>query len=220
VCAAIFAFLIGFPILRLKGFYFCIATAAIAETLKVLLLNTSYEVAGGAKGIYIPAPIAYNIIYYYFGAFVLMLFTVISLLTILNSRFSLAFAAIKDNADGAKVCGINVALYKTIGFTLSAFFTGLAGGFFAYYRLWVDPTSYFNIMISFQLIVISYFGGLGTIEGPLIATPIIIIITEIGRIVLRLQGYLIPLSLIMLLTILLFPEGIAGVLRKKLKTTI
>ena len=126
--AALFAILIGLPVLRLRGHYFAIATLGVAEAMKALVQNL--EITEGNSGIYLPMlDLSIQGQYYFF--FYMMLGTLIATLLVtylvLNAKLGYSLIAVREDEDAANSVGINTTLAKTIAFALSGFFTGLFG---------------------------------------------------------------------------------------------
>jgi len=177
--AALFAVLIGLPVLRLRGHYFAIATLGVAEAMKALVQNL--EITEGNSGIYLPMlDLSIKSQYYFF--FYMMLGTLIMTLLItylmLNAKLGYSLIAIREDEDAANSVGINATLSKTIAFALSGFFTGLAGSIYAYQQAFLKPDAVFTVHTTVKMIVMAVFGGMGKLFGPLIGAFGIEIISE------------------------------------------
>lgn len=214
VLSACFAVLVGYPFLRLKGFYFAIGTLALSEICRLMFKNVLSAVTLGASGVLVPPLKPYNVYPYYYGILILMFVTTLLVYMIINSRLGLAFLAIKNDPEAARMLGINVTTHRILGFSLSAFFVGLTGGFFAYYNCYVHPDGVFSSIISFEMLVMVFFGGAGTIPGPIIGAIVVFLAEEIGRVILK-QGYLLLLAVMLIVVFTIMPGGISGLLTKR-----
>jgi branched-chain amino acid transport system permease protein len=158
-CAA----LVGLPILRLRGHYFAIATLGISATMAAIIANL--DIAG--RNIGITLPLVRNDKMFYESSFLLLICTTATVAWIRRSRFGAGLIAIREDEDAALVMGVNTTRYKIIALVLSAFFTTIAGGIHAYWVSFVDPTSAFDTTLNIRMVIMSMFGGAGTVFGPL-----------------------------------------------------
>lgn len=212
-CSMILSLLLSYPLFILRGPYFSLSMLALAELLRVIFLNED-KFTYGARGITLPLMQPYNIYYYYYVSLTLFVITVLSLHYFLNySKLGVVLKAIKDDEITSEIVGINTLKYKTIAFTISAFFAGLAGGLFAHYVGYVHPESVFNVDISLTPLIMVLIGGVGTLEGGLIGSAVVLLLKELARSYF-LYGHLLFSSFILIIICLIMPEGITGVLRK------
>jgi branched-chain amino acid transport system permease protein len=179
--AAAIAALLGFPCFRLRGAAFALATLAFAEILR-LVAEYWIPLTGGPGGLVIPLTddsLLYfqflsKVPYYYIMLSLLLMMT-LSAHTILRSKFGFYLAAISDDEDAARSIGINVFQCKLKAATISAFFTGILGTFYAQYTRYIDPVGVFGLWRSCDPIIIAIVGGpgvLGPILGSFILTPV------------------------------------------------
>lgn len=192
--AVILALIIGYPVFRLRGHYFAIATLAIGEI--AVAVASDINLIGGASGLTIPfvrdasgrptdswlwLQFNQDRLPYYFIAFILMVFCV--LVTILLDRTKPGFylRAIKDDQDAARSLGVHVLRYKQLAFALSAALTALIGTFYAQYILFIDPPSTMGLNLSVLISLIAILGGVGTIWGPIIGAAVLIPLGEVTR---------------------------------------
>lgn len=178
VCFA-FASVIGYPILKLKGHYFAIATMGVSEAIKQIATNT--QITRGGMGFnlpLIPLKIEAAYFFFYFLMFSAMVLVTLATYWISRSRIGYALRGIMSNEEGAKSLGINTAYYKLVAWGISAFFTGIAGGIFAYWYAYIDPPSVFDIGIAVRFIIMLLLGGAGTIIGPFLGAFFIELLTE------------------------------------------
>ena len=194
IVAAIFGVIIGIPSLRLKGDYLAIVTLAFGEIVRTIFKNL--DTFGGARGLrttkysgtlFIPA-------------FVVILIMLIVIQNLMRSKHGRAITSIRDNEIAAKAMGINVVFYKLLGFTIAAFFAGVAG---VIYGHMTTPLlySFFDYNYSIEILVMVVLGGMGSINGSIIAA---ILITYINfQLTTRLSGDLAALKFLIYALILI-----------------
>ncbi len=167
--AAICGIIIGIPALRLRGDYLAIVTLAFGEIVKSLFQNSSSESFGGALGLNTPR---YDKNYLFIIAFVLVLVTLAVIQNLIRSKHGRAITAIRDNEIAARSTGINVTKYKLLAFTLSAVFAGVAGVLYSYSNYTVQSAK-FGYNYSIEILVMVVLGGMGNINGAIIAAALI-----------------------------------------------
>jgi branched-chain amino acid transport system permease protein len=170
ITAAIFAALVGLPLLRLRGHYFAVASLGVGVAVGELVQNLDYRgqpLFGGASGLFLPIFSIDNRGLFFFY---LMLGAAAIAITVtwlvLHSRFGYGLIAIRENEEAAAVIGVNTTAYKVAAFALSAALTGLAGGIFSQWNVFVDQENVFPIEYNIQMILMALFGGAGTVFGP------------------------------------------------------
>jgi len=213
VGTAALAALLGYPLLKLRGAYFAIATLALNEVLKIIMYNIPEDYGGGAFGIPLPQVRAPNTGYYGMLT-VALLIMLVTYLLIVRSKYGIILKAIREDEDAAMVMGINAAKYKVIAFALSAFFMGLAGGIDLQFSSYIYPEAAFKIDTSIQMIVMTMLGGSGTILGPLLGATILYTIGDYVWAMLPFS-HLVMLGLILVVTVLFMSRGILGTLEDK-----
>lgn len=159
------AWLLGIPVLRLRGIYLAIATIAFVEILRVLALNL--EITGGAVGIFgIPQAFPSQAAYLWV-VLPLLLLTMLLIYRLERSRIGRALQAIRSDELAASAMGINTAYYKTLAFTLSGVVAGVVGALSAHFlNTWNARQGTFDASIIFLAFVIS--GGSRTFLGPVV----------------------------------------------------
>ncbi len=167
--AAVCGMIIGIPALRLRGDYLAIVTLAFGEIVKTLFQNTSDESFGGTLGLNTPR---YDKKYLFIIAFVLVLITLVVVQNFIRSKHGRAVTAIRDNEIAAKATGINVTKYKLIAFITSAALAGIAGVLYSYSNYTVQ-SSKFDYNYSIEILVMVVLGGMGSINGSIIAAALI-----------------------------------------------
>jgi branched-chain amino acid transport system permease protein len=164
VVAAIFAALVGMPLLRLRGHYFAIATLGLSVAIGELVNNI--EPLGGSTGVFLPI-VRSDILFFYLMAATALL-TVLVSWAVLRSRFGYGLLAIRENEEAAAVIGVNTTLYKVAAFALAAALTGIAGGIFAQWNVFINAENVFPVDYNIQMILMAVLGGSGTVLGPVI----------------------------------------------------
>ena len=167
--AAICGIIVGIPALRLRGDYLAIVTLAFGEIVKSLFQNTTEQSFGGTLGLDTPR---FDKKYLFIIAFVLVLFTLALVQNYIRSKHGRAVTAIRDNEIAARATGINVTKYKLLTFTLSAALAGLAGVLYSYSNYTVQ-SSKFGYNYSIEMLVMVVLGGMGSINGSIIAATLI-----------------------------------------------
>ena len=176
ICAAILGLVIAIPVLRLGGDYLGIATLGFAEIIRVVITNATPITNGslGIKGIPQYANLWWN-----YGW---LAFTVAFIVLLLKSNTGNALCAIRDDEIAAKTMGVNTFFYRTLSFTIGAFFAGVGGALTAALISTIDPKM-FNFLLTFNILMIVVAGGLGSITGSIIGSVIITVMLEWLRIV-------------------------------------
>jgi len=211
VISAAFAFLLGLPVLRLRGHYFAIATLGVTVAMGQFV--SAEAIGGAADSIPVRLPTfgdldPSTVFFYAFLALSLLLLVGTTWLT--RTRFGYALVAIRENEQAAEALGVPTFWYKVAAFALSAIPTALTGGLFALWFGTVSPTGesgVFEPTISVAMVLMTFLGGAGTILGPLLGGIIVqyletFTLTQFNEI----QGPLLGI-LIILVTIFL-PQGL------------
>jgi branched-chain amino acid transport system permease protein len=183
----VIGFLFGFPALRLSGIYLALATFALAAAMPQLLkLGFLEPWTGGVQGLVIDKPdapfglpISQDMWLYYFTLVIAIAIYVASV-NLLRSRSGRAFMAIRDNEIAASAMGVNVALYKTLAFGVSAGITGIAGSLGAIVVQFVAPDS-FSYNFAIQLFLGMVVGGVGWLPGSIVGAAFIIFVPNISE---------------------------------------
>jgi branched-chain amino acid transport system permease protein len=165
--AAIFGFIIGIPSLKLEGPYLSIATLGFGLTITTVLGRL--EFLGGRQGLHTPELTVFGWHVdtdreFFYLLMAVTFFLVIAARNIVKTRVGRAFMAIRDEDIAAECMGINLTLYKTMAFATSAFYTGIAGGLYAFVLRFIEPEM-FGLMMSILFLGMVVVGGLGSIFG-------------------------------------------------------
>jgi branched-chain amino acid transport system permease protein len=205
-------FLFGQPALRLSGVYLALATFALATAMPQLLkLNFLGPWSGGVQGLVVDKPdapfglpMSQDTWLYYFTLAITIAIYVASV-NLLRSRSGRALMAIRDNEIAASAMGVNVALYKTLAFGVSAGITGVAGALSAIVVQFVAPDS-FTITLAIQLFLGMVVGGVGWLPGSFVGAAFIIFVPNMAESVSKgLSGAVF--GVLLFLVIYLVPHG-------------
>ena len=165
--AALFGFLLGLPALRLEGPYLAIATLGFGLTITQVIGRI--EFFGGRQGLHAPELIIgpWNLDtdrgFYYLLLTITVLMTVAAR-NLIKTRVGRAFIAIRDADIAAETMGVNLVLFKTLAFAVSAFYAGIAGGLYAFVLRFIEP-EIFTLLMSIMFLAMAVVGGLGSIMG-------------------------------------------------------
>ena len=182
---ALFGILLGAPTLRLTGDYFAIVTFGFSE-LVVLFLTNEIWLTRGPNGIPGIQPVTLFGLeltqpqQYYFVIFAILLLVIIAVRRVERSRVGRAWFAIRENELAASACGINIVSYKVIAFALSASIAAIGGAFFAHMSRFISPDP-FRFWESIFILCLIVLGGMGSVTGVLVGTPILFPLINILR---------------------------------------
>jgi branched-chain amino acid transport system permease protein len=213
IFTGIIGFLLGIPILRLKGFYIAMATLAFGVVVSEVILQWS-SLTGGDNGFSVPtariAGFAFDtdLKLYYLIIPVTLAMTILAR-NLVNGYIGRAFIALRESEIAAQTIGIDLARYKTIAFAISAFYTGVAGGLFAYLITFLSPDA-FSIELSIDFIAMIVIGGMGSIIGSIIGAVILTGMEQILAGLLDLEVLIFGISLIVFM--IFMPKGISGMI--------
>jgi branched-chain amino acid transport system permease protein len=219
--AGLLAGIVSWPVFRLRGPFFAIATMALTEVALAVAIYLE-RFTGGAQGLSIPFRLSFsNMIFrdrlsYTLLMFGFFIFCLVVFVFVLRSRLGYYLQAVRDNESAASASGIEVTWVKIVGMTISGALTGIGGALFIFYVRVADPPamlSLFDIGVKIALIVL--IGGIGTIYGPLYGALLVVPLeiwlrSEFGG---QIPGAnLIALGLILILASRFMKQGISSVL--------
>ncbi|MDO4803420.1 MAG: branched-chain amino acid ABC transporter permease [Lachnospiraceae bacterium] len=234
VVAGIFGFLIGIPVLRLRGDYLAIVTLAFGEIIKNIInvlyigrdkagyhfsvtsandlgmdLANGEIIVNGPQGITgTPKSATFTI------AFVVLMISLIVVLNLIHSRDGRAIMSVRDNAIAAESVGINITKYKLIAFTISAVIAGFAGAIYAHNLATLIATpARFGYNMSIMFLVFVVLGGIGNTRGSIIAAVALTLIPEVLRFMSNYRMLIYSIVLIVIMLINWSPE-VKGLLDK------
>ena len=220
--AALFAFLIGLPVLKLKSDYLAIATLGFAEIIRAAVVYegfgpltsfASFNLSLGGTTLHLE-----TVMPFLFSGICIAI-----ILLLINSTYGRAFKAIRDDEIAAEAMGINLASHKRMSFIISSFFAGISGAMLAMYQASVQATT-FKSSMTYEILLIVVIGGIGSVSGSIIASFLFIASSEwllrfldnetwIGgfRVPLLRSGFrMVVFSIIIMAVVLFFRKGIMG----------
>lgn len=174
--AGIFAFLVGLPVLRLRGHYFAIATLGIAEAMGEFVAAKNIGGSGGEVSLTPPPGGLSTFTVFYYAFLAVAVLTLLATVWVTRTRLGYALVAIRENESAAESLGIATFWYKVAAYVASALPTALAGGLWAYWLTSFEPTgegNAFDVGFSVAMVLMTFLGGAGTIVGPVIGAIII-----------------------------------------------
>lgn len=181
VLAAVIAFLVGRPILKLKGHYLAVATLGFGILVAMVLTNES-ALTGGPDGMTVARPVVFGIkvrgvdTWFWISGVVLVLGAWLAG-NLVRSPTGRALRALHDSEVAARVVGVDVARYKVIAFVISAVYTALAGGMLALFNGFITP-DVAGFLHSIEFVVMVVLGGMGSIFGSLVGAAILIALPQ------------------------------------------
>jgi branched-chain amino acid transport system permease protein len=201
--AVTFAMLIGAPTFRLRGAYFAIGTLGVAEVLRITVSqNIPYISTMSGKMI-----ATYDLSPRYHLALGLAIVTTGAAYLLLRSPWSLGILALREDEEAAQATGVHVLRHKLLALALSSFFAGLAGGVFAYQQISYYPSAPFSPIWTFDALLITFIGGLGTLSGPVIGAIFFTVVRD-KLAVNWVEFHQVIFGVLFILIVLIFPGGL------------
>jgi len=219
LAAAVFAYLIGLPVLRLKSDYLAIATLGFAEIIRAFFQWDKLGPVTNGSNLLKRFPSFSSTLYPFFVSGICI--TIIVLL--INSSYGRAFKAIRDDEIAAEAMGINLAKHKQLSFTISSFFAGVGGALLAMYQTTVQAAA-FKSSMTYEILLIVVIGGIGSVTGSILSSFLFIASSEwwlrflddetyIGsfRVPLLASGFRkVVFSIVIMIVVLFYRQGIMG----------
>jgi len=209
IASFILAFIVGAITLRLRGIYFAMFTFGLVVLMKEVIHYWEITIEG-TRGHFVIFQSNETIFYYLLGIFIV---TMIVAYIIRKSRYGLALASIGENEEAAGHTGINVTMVKVITFAISAIFMGAAGAVMATKFTYIDPGVAFNPMMSFSPALMSIFGGMGSIYGPVVGAVVFSYLQEWLMTGSLKSYYMLIFGAILVATIIYLPSGVTGLIQ-------
>ncbi len=215
---------IGYPVFRLRGHYFAIATIGFGEIVQTSVLN--WDLIGGARGLFVPIKRPDSLLnfqfheskaVYYYIALGLLALALGATRWIERSRRGYYFRAIREDQDAAASLGVRVAREKHAAMAVSAALTALGGTFWAQYVLFIDPESVFPLSLSILICLVAVLGGVASLWGPLLGAAVLVPLSEGTRVLLGGTGKALDLVIYgaLIMAIAVFqPAGLIGLARQ------
>jgi branched-chain amino acid transport system permease protein len=165
---------LGVVAFRLRGAYFAIGTLALAEILRLSVGNVLPEIST------LPAPViaGYRLGIRYYAALGLALGSVLAVTAVLVSRLGLGMEAVREDEPAAEAAGVGALAVKLRAVALSTGLAGLCGGVFAYYHISFYPQHAFSPAWTFDAVLMTFIGGVGTVHGPVLGAAFYVLLKE------------------------------------------
>jgi branched-chain amino acid transport system permease protein len=225
IAAAIFAALVGLPLLRLRGHYFAVASLGVGVAVGELVQNLDYggqPLFGGASGLFLPIfSIDNRDLFFFYLMLGAAAIAIAVTWLVLRSRFGYGLIAIRENEEAAAVMGVNTTAYKVAAFALAAALTGLAGGIFSQWNVFINQDNSFPIEYNVQMILMALLGGTGTVFGPAAGAILLQLLIQFlgGSLPITLDLPFVPsdarpvfaqiiLGLLLMLVVIFAPRGV------------
>jgi branched-chain amino acid transport system permease protein len=210
----------GIVALRTRRHTFVVITIAIFFIFQLLAFNLSFT--GGSSGMQLPTPLWGPTFFnepFYYVALAILIVTVALAVAIRRSRFGLQLLAIRDDEDRARGLGVKVGRVKLTAFMLSAIPVAMVGGLYAYFVGQVFPQFMFDPLFDVTIALMAFFGGLGTIAGPLFGALLLEPIQQYFTIMFSAGSeYLVIYGALFLVVMLLLPRGVVPTVGHWLRT--
>jgi len=201
--ATSFGCLIGLPAFRLRGAYFAIGTLGLAEILRITIGNVLPEIST----IRAAELASYDMLPRYYLTLGLAILCVVVVAWLIPSRLGLGIRAVREDEAAAEASGVSAVRHKLLALAISTALAGLAGGAFAYYHVSYYPQHTFTPVWTFDAVLMSFVGGVGTIHGPVLGALFYVILKEV--LALRwVEFHLIIFGVLFILVVLFLPGGL------------
>ncbi|MDO5563637.1 MAG: branched-chain amino acid ABC transporter permease [Eubacteriales bacterium] len=217
--AALFAFLIGMPVLKLKSDYLAIATLGFAEILRAVIASPMMDrITNGSFGLK-NIPGFSNII----ELTIISAICILIMILLVNSSYGRDFKAIREDEIAAEAMGINIFKMKQLSFVISSFFAGVGGGMFAMFIRSIDSKT-FQVSLTYDILLMVVLGGIGSFTGSILGSFLVTASKELlrffdepfllfGKIEVSLfrPGFrMVIFSILLMVVVLFFRKGIIG----------
>ncbi|NLO99745.1 MAG: branched-chain amino acid ABC transporter permease [Clostridiaceae bacterium] len=219
LAAALFAYLVGLPVLRLKSDYLAIATLGFAEIIRAFFQWDKLGPVTNGSNLLRRFPVFSSTLY----PFIVSGICIAIIVLLINSSYGRAFKAIRDDEVAAEAMGINLARHKQLSFTVSSFFAGVGGALLAMYQTTVQAAAFKSAM-TYEILLIVVIGGIGSVTGSCLSSFLFIASSEWWLRFLDSETYIgsfkLPLlasgfrkvvfSIIIMVVVLFYSRGIMG----------
>ena len=210
--ALVLAVPIGYVMLRLRGPFFSLGMFGLAQTARVLI--SASPLSGGGAGLYLPPGSELRVVYWWTLGVAALAFAMTAWLD--RSAFGLRLQALREDEQTAATLGVDVVRAKIGAFALSAAIPALLGGGYAWFLTYVDPEAVFSPRLDLQSVVMTIFGGIGTLWGPLVGA---VLMTQVSEALWARfpQAYLMIFGGLLVALLILLPRGIVPAARERLR---
>lgn len=211
---ACFAFVLGLPTLKLKGFYLALMSTGFIVVTTDILKNWS-SLTNGIWGIAnIPRPVVFGHvistdIQFYYLSFIITVILAILAVIVEDSRFGRSFKVVRDDQLAGEIIGINATAAKLLAFLLSGAYAGVAGALYSSFQGFISP-EIFSTQLNSLFMCMLVIGGLGSVPGSIIGATLLTSLTEILRFMR--EKYLTVYAIVIIITLIYQPGGLVDVL--------
>lgn len=217
--AALFAYLIGLPVLKLKSDYLAIATLGFVEILRAIVQWDKLGPVTNGSNILKRFPKYDSILF----PFIVVAICIAVIFLLINSTYGRSFKAIREDEIAAEAMGINLAKHKILSFVISSFFAGISGALLAMFQTTIQAKQFTSVM-TYEILLIAVIGGIGSISGSIISSFLFIACSEwwlrfldseqmIGtfKVPLLRSGFrMVVFSVVIMIIVLFYRKGIMG----------
>lgn len=184
VVASIIALITGSIVFRLRGHYFALASIAVAEIVRLSVLN--FEFTGGAQGILLSDLSLWGLDLnsknpFYYGMLLVLVVSLGITAYLRKSKTGFYLQAIREDQDAAASLGINLSFYKNKALLISAALTSVLGSLYGLYIRFIDTSAVLDLRLSIEIILTAIIGGVGTLWGPVIGAVLLVPLAEMLR---------------------------------------
>ncbi|MCA1647498.1 MAG: branched-chain amino acid ABC transporter permease, partial [Chloroflexi bacterium] len=206
IAATIFAVVIGVPTFRLRGAYFSIGTLGLAEALRITVSN----VLPNINALPAQATAEYDLVSHYYLALGLAAVAVMVAFVSITSRMGLGWMAVREDEEAARATGVSPLVHKLAALVVSSFLAGLAGATFALHQASFYAQFAFEPTWTFDAVLITFIGGVGTVVGPVIGAIFYIVVREELTVSFT-QFHQIIFGVVFIVIVLLLPGGLMDI---------
>ncbi len=184
VVACMIALITGGIVFRLRGHYFALASIAVAEIVRLSVLN--FEFTGGAQGILLSDLSLWGLDLnsknpFYYGMLLVLVVTLAITAHLRKSKTGFYLQAIREDQDAAASLGINLSFYKNRALLISAALTSVLGSLYGLYIRFIDTSAVLDLRLSIEIILTAIIGGVGTLWGPVVGALLLVPLAEVLR---------------------------------------
>lgn len=210
----VLAVVVGVPVLRLRGIYFAIGTLAVAEAVRLTIGN----VRPGISALSADALRSYSYRDRYLVTLVVLVVAVAATAFLFRSRIGLGMLALREDEQAAQATGVNLFSHKLVAFVISAALAALVGGAYGHFAVSIYPSFAFSPMWSFDALLVTYVGGVGTLWGPLIGSALFVVVRDL--LASNLVDFHVAIfGVLFIVVVLLLPGGMIEGVRRLFRIT-
>jgi len=210
LASMVFAVLVGFPALRIRGPYFIILTLGLSELTRYIFLSYEVNVRGFVGAHLVGGP---SMETFYYCLLIIAIVVIVTDHLIRNSKFGFGLLGIGGDEEAAEAMGVDTTRYKLSAFALSALFAGCVGVIMALRWTYIETGIAFDLRITFQVIIMAILGGTKDFRGPILGAVVLTAIAEtLGT--KYPYHYMVMLGVVLILLIMFMPTGLLGAIER------